>query len=254
MDNFLEDFFSGETAPEPEIETPEIEQMEEVSNDIPETVEETTPEVETVAEAAPIVEPKMVPLSAVQAERQRAKEAIEQVNALRTQLADFQSQQAQKAIPDSYDDPQGFAAYQQQLVTQQVQQAVTHQRFMDSRERALAAHGQEFIDEVADWAGGVAATDPTFETRMMAQADPAQWVIDQKKRSDMLKEFEADPDAYALRRAAELGHATITPVIEATQPQARNLGPKSLASAKSRGGASTQTNPVQDAFELFNKS
>lgn len=253
MDNFLDDFFSGEPAPEVEAEVPEIEQIEEVAVDPAEAVEAPV-ETETEAEPAPASEPKMVPLSAVQAERQRAKDAIDQLNIARQQIADFQAKQASNSVPDPYDDPQGFGAYQQQLVAQQVQQAITHQNFMQSRERALAAHGQDFINEVAAWASGVAEIDHTFEDRMLAQPDPAAWVIEQKKRSDLLKSFEADPDNYVRQRALELGLAAIEP-IEATQPQANKpLGPKSLANAKSRGAASSQPIPVEDAFnDLFNK-
>lgn len=253
MDNFSGDFFSSNSDNESEIETPEIEQIEEVAAD-PAEADEATVETEIEAEPAPTAEPKMVPLSAVQAERQRAKDAIDQLNVARQQLADFQAKQASKSVPDPYDDPQGFGAYQQQLVAQQVQQAITHQNFMQSRERALAAHGQEYIDEVAAWASGVAETDPTFEGRMLAQPDPAAWVIEQKNRSDLLKSFEADPDNYVRQRALELGLAAIEP-IEATQPMAKKpLGPKSLAGAKSQDSVSNLPETPADAFDaIFRK-
>ena len=251
MDNFSEEFFSQdtntETELEPTIDTPEVEEVETTE---PETVETETETVETEAAATP--EPKMVPLSAVQAERQKTKEAYEQANALRQQLADIQA--TKREVPDPYDDPQAFYAHQQELVQQQVQQALVVQRFTESQARAVAAHGQDFVNEVADWAAEIAASDPTFEARVFAQADPAAWVIEQKQRSDMLAAFHADPDAFILAEATKRGLAAVAET-EATQPMARkSLGPKSLVNAKSRDTASNLPATPEDAFDaIFRK-
>ena len=250
MDTFSEDFFSPISNDELE-PTTETEHVDVVENIEPaETVEQTEEAVET--EAPAVVEPRMVPLSAVQAERQRAKDAYDQVNALRQQLANYEANQ--REVPDPYDDPQAFYAHQADLVQQQVQQALVVQRFTESQARAVAAHGQDFVNEVADWAEEIAAADPTFVNRVYAQTDPAAWVIEQKKRSDMLKEFEADPDAYVMARAAKLGLASFEQT-EAPQPMARKpIGPKSLATAKSRDTASNLPDNPADAFDaIFRK-
>ena len=73
-----EDFFtSSEPAPNADqIETPELEAIEPVETTQAET------DVEAHVEPEPKVEePKMVPLSAVQAEREKAREARDQANA-----------------------------------------------------------------------------------------------------------------------------------------------------------------------------
>ena len=223
MDNFSEEFFSPDTNTEIELEptakTPEVEEVETTE---PEAVETETDTVE--AEAAVTQAPKMVPLSAVQAERKKAKEAYDQINALRQQIAAFEA--SKREVPDPYDDPAAFGAHQQQLIARQVQEALIAQRFIESQARAVLTHGQAFIDEVSDWATEVSASDPTFGERAFAQADPAAWVIEQKQRSELLKSFEADPDDFVRRRALELGYATLEET-EAPQLMARKpLGPQ----------------------------
>lgn len=254
MDNFSEDFFSITPDEQSEPITEAVET--EVSEPVEETVEPVEETVETeTAEAEPAADtPKMVPLSAVQAERARAKEAYDQVEALRKQVAALEANKRSQNVPDPYDDPTAYVEHQQQVIAQQVEQAIASQKFKESHARAVSSHGQETLDAVAEWAQEISATDPTFEHRVFAQPDPVAWIIEQKTRSDMIKAFEADPDAYVRAHAAKLGLASIpTTEIEATPPAKKNLGPRSLAGAKSRDTA-TVTNPVTDAFDaLFKK-
>lgn len=253
MDKGLDDFF-GSSEPTPEVETV-IEAPEAETTETIETTEAET-EVEAVVEAEPKVEePKMVPLSAIHAEREKAREYREAAQAANARIAEFEARQANRTIPDPYDDPTGFAEYQQKFVSQQVAQQIAMQNFSQSAARAVAEHGQAYIDEVADWAGVVAETDPTFEARMFQQSDPAAWVIAQKKRSDMLKEIDTDPDAYVRRRAAELGLATaaVETLPVAIQPTApKDLGPKSINNAKSRESTISATTK-EDAFDAIFK-
>ncbi|MEG3124791.1 hypothetical protein [Sphingomonas sp. GB1N7] len=253
MDKQLDDFFTS-SEPIPETET-EVETQEVETNEPVETTEAET-EVEAVVEAEPkTAEPKMVPLSVVHAERDRAREARDALATANARLAEYEAKQANRSIPDPYDDPTGFAEYQQKFVSQQVAEQIAQQNFHQSRERALTEYGQEFIDELADWGGQVDATDPTFAVRMLAQADPVKWVIEQKKRADMLAELDTDPDAYVRKRAAELGLTTsavegLPVAIQPTAPKA--LGPKSLVAAKSRETASA-TPTKEDAFDAIFK-
>lgn len=254
MERELEDFFtSSEQHPEVEavIETREVETTE------PAESTEAAATVEAAVEAEPKVEePKMVPLSAVHAERDRAREARDALATANARIAEYEAKQANRTIPDPYDDPTGFAEYQQKFVSQQVAEQIAQQNFLQSRERALAEYGQEFIDELADWGGQVDATDPTFGVRMLQQADPVKWVIEQKKRADMLEEIDTDPDAFVRRRAAELGLATsaLEALPVAIQPTAsKDLGPKSLVSAKSRE-ATTQKFGKDDDFDAIFKN
>ena len=251
MDDFSDKFFPQDANTETELEqtteTPLVEAVETIE---PETVQTETDAVETEAPAAS--EPKMVPLSAVHAERQRAKDAIDQVNALRQQIAAFEA--TTREVPDPYDDPAGYTVHQQQLIAAQVQEALKAQRFHESTARVVAAHGQEYLEEVSEWAQSVAATDPTFEAKVFAQPDPAAWVIEQKQRSDMLAAFQADPDAFILAEATKRGLAAVAQTSAPQPTGAKPLGPKSLASAKSRDAASNNQTSAEDAFHaLFNK-
>ncbi len=250
-----EDIFEAET-PMQEAETPEVETTVEETTEV-ETPEIVTEEPVTAIAVEEVDSTKWVPVTAMTAERNKAKEARDEAERLRQELARYttsQSQvaqvQAENSIPDPYDDPQGWMTYQQQQIAIQVQQQVFAHNLQSSKARALKEHGEAYINEVADWAGHEADRDPNFEVLLMQQSDPAAWVIEQKKRSDLLKSFEADPDAYVRSRAAELGLAEIPTQVEipALQPSQVRKPVPSLATAKSTTAHNTAKDALDDLF------
>lgn len=259
MEN-LDDFFSEEPAPqeqEVEIETPV-----EIG---PETEEQASQEAEPNVEVAP-EEPRreatMLPLAAVLEERRKAREDRDELMRLRQQMAQYEQSKPDAAAPampqgapDPYDDPAGFYAYQQQQIAEQVQVGIFQNNLQTSRSRAVQKYGQDYINEVADWAGDEATRNPAFESELMRQADPAEWVVEQKKRSELFKQITTDPDAYVRQRAAELGLAMsgvpdTAPLTPATKPN----GPKSLVNAKSTNEAVSLKQQAKDDFDaIFGK-
>lgn len=259
----LDDFFESDAVDanvqeaEAEIET--VETAETTEPEAPEIVE-----TETVAETPQVeVEPdrsKWVPLTAVQAERDKVREKRDEIDRLNRELEayrqaqqptaqpqDGQSFYQQSNIPDPYDNPAGY----HEFVMSQARQEMQLQNLACSRERALKEHGEQKITEVAEWASEIARNDPTFEARLLSQPDPAAWVIDQKKRADLLKSFEADPDAYVRNRAKELGLAEV-PVevspVTTVQPQVVRAPVPSIATAKSQPSHPSTPKDQLDAF------
>jgi hypothetical protein len=259
----LKDFFEDASA-ETELETNEVEnEVEAIHEDAPEEleaapVEEAEPATEAEAEPE-TVKPTMVPVAALTAERAKAREDRDEVARLRQQIAQMQPAKVAEAQntpiehPDPYDDPTGYVQWQQQHIAAQVEQQIFIRNLEASKARALKEHGSDFVNEVAAWAGEEADRNPIFEVELMRQADPAAWVIEAKKRSDLIKSFEADPDAYVRARAAELGLADIaTTVAAAPQPTVRKPV-QSIAAAKSRDLAQSATTQ-QDIFDsVFKK-
>ena len=247
------------------VETPNVETVEETTE--PETVEDTVEE--PVAETVEVERrdpSKWAPVAALTAERTKARESQSRIQELERQLATYQQpemqapsapmqQFGQSGIPDPFDDPHAFHQYVVAQATYQARQEVQLQNLNMSRTRAVEKYGQDEINSAADWAGEMANRDPNFEATVMSQPDPAEWVIAQKKRHDMIKSIETDPDAYVRARAAELGLAAITqPVVQPTQSAAKDTGPKSIVNAKSRNENVSPKQQAKDDFDAFFKS
>ncbi len=268
LNNFFDaPLTTDQTAPEVEqVETPtetETAQPEAVETETPaETPEE--PAAETTTEERP-ANPNWVPVSALTAERNKAREKEQEVERLRGELARFQQAPATQApvhqtpatpqtlseqgIPDPIDDP---AAYHQ-FVLAQARQEIATQHVVHSRIRAEQKHGAEFVQEVAVWAVNHAKQNPAFEQQMLVQPDPAEWVIEQKKRFDLTNSFATDPDAYVRQRAAELGFVAVAPSAAAAPltPAVKDTGPASLVTAKSNTEAVFPKQAAKDSFDAI---
>jgi hypothetical protein len=270
MDKF-EEFFEADPILNDEVietetvETPVVETVEETAepDTVVETVEEPVAETVEVERRDPS---KWAPVAALTAERAKARENQNRIDELERQLATYQQpkpetatapvqQFGQNGIPDPYDDPHAYHQFVVAQATHQARQEVQLQNLNMSRNRAVEKYGQDEINLAADWAGEMANRDPNFEATVMSQPDPAEWVIAQKKRHDMIKSIETDPDAYVRARAAELGLAAITqPVVQQTQSAAKDTGPKSIVNAKSRNENVSPKQQAKDDFDAFFKS
>jgi hypothetical protein len=243
---------------EAEIEaTPAVEQTE-ASPEVEETIEPVETEA-AEAETSPEDDRKnWVPVGALTAERQKAKTARDEAEALRQRIAAYEARQATNdAAPDPYDDPAGFHAHLIQMNEARTAQRIAQYHLEQSRIRAVAKYGDEEIASLAEWAESQANIDPSFGDRAIAQPDPVEWVIAQKKRHEMFTQFEADPDAYVMERARQLGLA-VAPMGVAAQPTTAArapTGPTSLNNAKSRETAESihQPSPEEAIDAIFGK-
>lgn len=274
----LSDFFSVPTTTDDN--TPLVEEQVETTETVTETpepaTEETTletastetPEVETPTSEDRTGNPNWVPVSALTAQRNKARENEQEVERLRNELARYQQVTpaqtapvyqtpvqpqtlAEQGIPDPVDDPQGFYQHTLNAARQEMQtQHVQH-----SRQRAVAKYGADLVNDVATWAVAHNQQNPAFEREMLMQPDPAEWVIEQKKRFDLTNSFVADPDAYVRARAAELGFVAVAPVAPAatTTPALKNTGPASLVTAKSNTEAVDLKQAAKDTFDAIFK-
>lgn len=259
MKDSLEDFFDAipveetevnASAPDAEAEQAKTEESTEAEAPLEQKAEEAEPEKSQ--------EPQMVPVAALTEQRRLARERADEVERLRRELEQFKSAPTQPVqpqqpqtfdqqhVPDPLEDPKQYHAF----VMQQARQEFRIQNLAHSRIRAVEKHGSDAVNAAADWAGEQARLNPAFEETVLSQPDPAEWVIAQKKRSDLLKSFETDPDAYVRQRAEELG-LTATPVSvqeAVTPPAAKDTGPASLVNAKSRN---VNVSPKQAAEDFF---
>lgn len=259
--DFIDDLFDTSNSVEPETveieETaPEIFEAEEV---IPEEPEAEAEETLEHSEPEPVTEDRKnwAPVSALTAEREKTRQKAEEASALRKQLDALQTAQRAQNVPDPYENPTGYQQHQDNVMQARIAQAVAEQNLVHSRIRAEAKYGKDVINEVADWAGKQAEANPLFQQTLFAQADPAEWVIEQKKRSDELDAFTSNRDAFIRAEAAKLGFAEISgqPVMEAqtTQATKKPNGPKSIVHSKSRDSNRTiDTTEQEDLDAIFN--
>lgn len=199
-----------------------------------EPVVEPEPVIEAPVIEAPVQEEKSVPLATFLDMRDKLKEAERRAAEL-----EAAKPKPQREIPDAFDDPTGFAAYQ----SQQVQEAVMGQKFEMSDLIARQSHGDETVEAATAWAMQKAQSNPAFAAEYMKERHPIDWIVRQHKRDSLMQQVGEDPDEFVRRRAVELGliaTAPVIPVVTAQQQPATTpkAPPKSLVNAPAHGGVS----------------
>lgn len=187
------------------------------------------PEPVAVQPVAPVIPPGHVPVDVVKALR-------DEIRALK------QPQQTEPVqIPDPYEDPQGFAAFQ----TSQVQEVIYAQNLNWSRQIAEIRHTPEAVSQAHEWAFEKCEADPFFNQRVRSSADPYGVVMEEWKRDQLLSKFQpSDYDQFLAWKASQGAPQAITqPVLAQPVPVGRPpvaAPPPSLVTAPSAGGISAQ--------------
>lgn len=185
-------------------------------------------------------EPKdhSVPLAKFLDTRDELKEA-------RRRIAEFeQRQQVPQAVPDPFDDPQGFAQHQHRLV----QEAIIADRFERSNEEAIEKHGEDAVTQAIEWATRKAQANPGFAAEYMSKTRPMDWIVRQHKQDATVREIGDRPledfvkdyiakNPNLLSGLAPQAVAPAIPVNAAIPQQAPPVAPpRSLVDAPSSGG------------------
>lgn len=235
---------AAEAEPTPEVKEAPPEKVEQAPQGDP-AIEPETGNTEDQAQEGK--QGHMVPLNVLLEQREKrqaaerlAQERDKELETLRRQLEQVRTPPQPQTMPDPVDDLQGFLAYQANQEWQS--------RAYASELAARQKYGAEF-DPAFQWAQKRAQEDPLFGPSMRNQFDPADWVYKQYKRDQILSEMGDDPDAWARKRAAELGT-----VADQTgghvPPVPQQAPPRSLAGAPSTG-AGHQTIPDGSAFNAI---
>lgn len=219
-----------------------LELTEEAPEPQPEPAQEAPAEPEAAEpEAKP--EPQNVPLGAMLDERDKRNAEKARADRLEAELAQMRAQQQPQQVPDRWEDPDGFDAYQDQ----KIQQALYQQNLRWSERIATTEHGKETVEQAKTWGIDRCNTDPYFNAKVAASPDPVGFVVNEWKREQIaaqvspedLTEFQAWKAAQAQLQTA--------PSVEAAPPNSpRSLPPRSLASAPSAGGVLTEPEPSEE--------
>lgn len=225
MDNL--DFLDGSPEPnaEPTQETPAAVEVEAEQVETPETAEQkATRERDDKGrfKAKEADDPVMVPLKALH-------ETRDEVKALKAELERMRqpTQQPQSQVPDIFEDPEGYVAYQ----NAQLQTATVNTTLNISEEMTRQSAGSETVDEAQKWGREAFSANPAFYQQFISQRNPYGFLVEHYKRASALAKLGDDPtdiDAYVAWRQAQTQPAQATP----QQPTPTG----SIASAPSAGG------------------
>lgn len=178
---------------------------------------------------------RFAPVAALVDERVKRQEAERRAADLERQLQERNAPQAE--IPDPFDDPQGYAAYQDR----QFEQKLAQQKFSMSDMMARQTHGAETVEKASEWAFEKAKSDPVFAAQYMREQHPIDWIVRQHQREAMLSDIGDNMDDWFAREAEKRGYSRASAPAAAAPaaiPQSPSAPPppRSLANAPGSGG------------------
>lgn len=196
---------------------------------------EPAPEPVVAAEPPPAPEPAVppgyVPLEALQAVR-------EEVRTLKAQRQPAPQPAEPQAVPDRYEDPEGYEAWRDQ----QLENRLFDERCNVSERFARTQHGEELVDAAKQWAVGKLQADPLFNAALRGQPDPYGFAVAEYRKDKLFSEFKDDDFAAFQAWKASQGQpapaepAAPIPVAVAPLTPAPPAPPRSIATAPSAGG------------------
>jgi len=244
----IPDFASDET-PETEtapvavpVETPEPQpepSQEPVPADVPTPAPEPAPTPDLAAPAdesnAPLT-PSM--LAATLAERDRRQAAEARVRELEQWRAQQEALiQRQQTTPDPYADPEGFQAYQLQVVQQAAQAELYNQNLRLSQRMAAIEHGKDAVEAAKAWFDGEGCKDAHFNAKVQASDDPYDTVVKEWRARQIVEKF--NPTEFEEFQRWKSSQSQQAPTASGMVPAARPTAPRpSIAGAPSAGHTS----------------
>lgn len=245
----LDDFLNGSEAveaPEPvEVDTPaptEPTQPRDEQGRFAPKGETAPPATEPTTEptAPPAVEntPQNIPPKALQEERRKRQELERRLADYEARFAQFeqpaqpqfQPQTTQPAIPDRWEDPEGYDQY---LIAQAEQRAAAAaeqrfiQRHLDISEQAARERHADFDEKLAVFQDLVAA-NPTLARKMTAHPDPAGFAYTTAAKAMEVEQYGTIDQLVAAKVAEALAAAQPAPA-----PAPVPTVPTTLADAQS---------------------
>jgi len=189
-------------------------------------------------------EPGYVPLGALLDTRDKLKAAEARASQLEQEQAQYRaSQQQSQAMPDMFEDPEGY----QQVIAHQIQQATLNTRLDISEEMARGKYDDATVDAARDWVLSQGQANPGFVNQVLSSRNPYEFAVKEHRRVQALDKLSdpADLDQFLAWRAAQTEQAANPAIPNQGSP----LPPRSLASAPSAGGIGI--NPEPDDEEAF---
>jgi hypothetical protein len=208
----------------------------------PQPEESANPLVPPVVEAKP--DPGFVPITSMLDEREKRQK----LEAELAQLRASQQQPQPEPVPNMFEDPEGFQAYQQQFANQ----TAINVKLDLSEDMARQAHGDELVDQARDWALQRFQSIPGFQAHVLGQRNPYGFVVQEYRKAQIADQITPEDLAqFQAWKTAQAQIQTPAPPTAAAPPNSpRSVPPRSLASAPSAGGVMTEVEQSdQEIFE-----
>ena len=250
---------SVSNAAPPTPETPKVEAQQPEANQT-ETTAETSQNEATD-------EHKMVPVAALQAERQKSRKYTEHLAQVEKELAEQrqqfqqmqhwliaqqQAQQPKPQAPDFWEAPENAIDYRVRQEVEPIKGLLAKQREEFSMLQAVDKYGQETVDMAFVDLRQKIATDPAGSAadyqRIMASPHPYGALVDWHKKQQALAEIGSDPAAYKEKLKAEL-LAELQQQPAAAQAPAMGSLPTNFATARNVG---TRSGPAWSGPQTIN--
>lgn len=187
------------------------------------------PEPASVAPPAP--ETAHAPITALLDEREKRQAAERKAQEYQQRLAQYERQQQPQAVPDPYEDPEGFASYQQA----QLDQRIYATNLQWSRRIAEVQHTPEVVGQAHEWGVTRCNEDPFFNQKVQTSPDPYGFVIAEWKREQLLNGVQ--PDEFEQFRAWKASQGAPQPAPALVPTPQPSPPPRSMASLPSAGGS-----------------
>lgn len=204
----------------------EPEQIEAEAEDAPEEPEQ--PEVEDPAPAAE-PEPKMVPLAALQDERQKNRTVTERLAQIEQMLQASQQpgqQQDRPKPPDMFEDAEGYTQHMMQVIQQRESNIIAEM----SERFARTQHGDDAVNAALEAAKAAGVVE-----QFRGQRDPWGEVVKWHKQYQVMSEIGNDPDAWRAKERERMREEVMTELAGQQQKRAAGKAGPSLAGQSNLG-------------------
>lgn len=223
---------------------------------------EPAPQAAPAAEAPPAQPEPLAPIAALLDERDKRQAAERRAEASEVRARELQAWRDQQEaaarrqpIPSREENPVAWEQHREALI----QNELRNIRLTSSRQIAEVKHGEDVVTKAYDWGFERCATDPYFNAKVAAAADPVSLVVAEWKREQAAQVDPKEFEAFQQWKAAQGAAPAQAPQPQAQPPAAPLAAPAaprpSLAAGPSAGRAdAAQPGDAEAVFDgMFRK-
>lgn len=214
------------SAPAQVVASEPVAPVEPAATDTPQPVEPAA----RVEPQAPQVPPGYIPIAAQLDERDKRQRIEREFEEFRRNVEAQRATEQEKLDPLL--DPEGFEAAVNERIAQATWTAIT----TTTRSIASRHYGEDVVKAAESWVESEVQNNPTLRQAIRQQSDPYDFVVrEHKRRENMAKYGDVDPDTYGKTWAEKNGYVLANAVPNAPLVQPAVLPRASIASAASAG-------------------
>lgn len=231
-DMSLDDLMSDKPFQEEQPPAQQVEAEGEAEAPKPETAEDIAEEPQPEPEGEPAAEkpePQMVPLAALQEERQKSRslgDRIAQIEQMLQQSSQGQKQAEPRKLPDMFEQPEAYTQAVMQMMAEREANLVAEM----SERFARTQHGSDAVDAAFEAAKAAGTID-----QFRGKKDPWGELVAWHKQHQVMSEIGNDPNAWREKERERMRQELIAEIAGQQQKQAAGRPAPSLAGQSNLG-------------------